>query len=132
MGRIVSNLWDFPKENVCLVVKKTDLLKAVNVIHGEIFGVSKNINIAIFGKGLVGGTLINQLLKSKENIVKRKNINLNIFAVASSSKVLLSKNGVSENWEKELAASTFENSVASIIEYADKHHLENLDGFVFF
>jgi aspartate kinase len=66
-------------ENVCLVVKKSDLNKAVNVIHGEIFGVSKNINIAIFGKGLVGGTLINQILKSKENIISRKNINLNIF-----------------------------------------------------
>ena len=113
-------------ENVCLVVKKTDLKKAVNVIHGEIFGVSKNINIAIFGKGLVGGTLINQILKSKENIIKRKNINLNIFAVANSSKVLLSKNGVSENWEKELENSDIENSVQNIIEYAEKFHLENL------
>ena len=113
-------------ENVCLVVKKTDLKKAVNVIHGEIFGVSKNINIAIFGKGLVGGTLINQILKSKEKIIKRKNINLNIFAVANSSKVLLNKNGVSEIWEKELGKSEVVNSVENIIEYAEKFHLENL------
>jgi len=113
-------------ENVCLVVKKTDLLKAVNVIHGEIFGVSKNINIAIFGKGLVGGTLINQILKSKENIIKRKNINLNIFAVANSTKVLLNKKGVSETWEKDLATSTEKNSIETIIKYADENHLENL------
>lgn len=113
-------------ENVCLVVKKSDLNKAVNVIHGEIFGVSKNINIAIFGKGLVGGTLINQILKSKENIIKRKNINLNIFAVANSSKVIFNKNGVSENWSKDLEKSTVENSVQNIIDFAEKNHLENL------
>ena len=113
-------------ENVCLVVKKSDLNKAVNVIHGEIFGVSKNINIAVFGKGLVGGTLINQILKSKENIVKRKNINLNIFAVANSSKVLLSKNGVSENWEQDLSNASVDNSIENILEYAQKYHLENL------
>lgn len=113
-------------ENVCLVVKKNDLHKAVHVIHGEIFGVSKNINIAIFGKGLVGGTLINQLLKSKENIIKRKNMNLNIFAVANSTKVLLNKNGVSESWESDLVESSTENSVQQIIDFAEKHHLENL------
>ena len=113
-------------ENVCLVVKKTDLNKAVNVIHGEIFDISKNINIAIFGKGLVGGTLINQILKSKENIIKRKNINLNIFAVANSSKVLLNKNGINESWETELTTASEENSVENIINYAEKNHLENL------
>jgi homoserine O-acetyltransferase len=113
-------------ENVCLVVKQTDLKKAVNVIHGEIFGVSKNINIAIFGKGLVGGTLINQILKSKENIIKRKNINLNIFAVANSKKVLLNKEGVSENWEKDLEASDIQKNVQTIMDYANQNHLENL------
>ena len=113
-------------ENVCLVVKQTDLNKAVNVVHGEIFGVSKNINIAIFGKGLVGGTLINQILKSKETIIKRKNINLNIFAVANSSKVLLNKNGVTESWENDLGDSSTANNVQTIIDYAEKNHLENL------
>ncbi len=113
-------------ENVCLVVKKSDLNKAVNVIHGEIFGVSKNINIAIFGKGLVGGTLIDQILKSKENILERKNINLNIFAVANSTKVLLNKNGVAVNWAEDLEKSVVENKVVTIIEYAEKNHLENL------
>ncbi|SDW43575.1 aspartate kinase [Lutibacter oricola] len=114
-------------ENVCLVVKQTELNKAVNVVHGEIFGVSKNINIAVFGKGLVGGTLIEQILKSEQNILKRKNIQLNVFAVGNSKKVLLNKNGVSSSWENDLNAKGFENyTVKDVIEYADKNHLENL------
>jgi bifunctional aspartokinase / homoserine dehydrogenase 1 len=113
-------------ENVCLVVKKTDLKKAANVIHSEIFGISKNINIAIFGKGLVGGTLIDQIFKSQQNILKRKNIKLNIFAVANSTKILLNKNGVSANWRQELENSPKNNNIKDIIGYAEHHHLENL------
>ena len=114
-------------ENVCLVVKKEELKKAVNVIHSEIFGISKNINIAIFGKGLVGGTLIHQILESKKTILKRKNINLNIFAVANSTQVLLNKKGIGKNWEKELTTKgVSEYTIATIVNYAETHHLENL------
>lgn len=114
-------------ENVCLVVKKSDLNKAVNVIHGEIFGVSKKVNIAIFGKGLVGGTLMEQIFKSQQNILKRKNIQLNIFAVADSRSVLLNKNGISTKWKEEFEQNSVQNyTIQEVVNYAEKHHLENL------
>jgi len=76
---------------------------------------------------LVGGTLIEQILKSKANILKRKNINLNIFAVADSSDVLLNKKGVGENWKQEFENfSTNSYRLKDIIEYAENNHLENL------
>jgi aspartokinase/homoserine dehydrogenase 1 len=50
---------------------KITLHKALNVIHGRFFGVAK-INIAVFGHGLVGGTLINQILESAAAIEKKK------------------------------------------------------------
>jgi len=113
-------------KNVSLVVKKSQLHKALNVIHGEIFGVSKKINIAIFGHGLVGGTLINQILESAATIEKRKDIKLNIFAIANSKNVLLNKNGVSPNWKNEIQTNGFSYTIDDIIAYANENNLENL------
>ena len=113
-------------KNVSLVVKKSELNKALNVIHGEIFGVSKKINIAIFGHGLVGGTLINQILESADAIEKRKDIKLNVFAIANSKKLILNKNGVTADWKNEIQSKGLDYTIQDIIEYADKYHLENL------
>ncbi|MGK0413701.1 MAG: aspartokinase/homoserine dehydrogenase 1, partial [Polaribacter sp.] len=114
-------------KNVSLVVKKNELHKAVNVIHGQVFGVTKKINIAIFGKGLVGGTLIDQIIENTQSILERRKIQFNVFAVANSKKVLLNKHGVSKNWKKNLSESGVENvSVKDIIAFAETHHFENL------
>ncbi|WP_281309601.1 bifunctional aspartate kinase/homoserine dehydrogenase I [Flavobacterium flavigenum] len=113
-------------KNVSLVVKKSELNKALNVIHGEIFGVSKKINIAVFGHGLVGGTLINQILESADAIEKRKGIKLNVFAIANSKKLVLDKNGVTSDWKNEIHNKGLDYTIQDIIDYADKYHLENL------
>ncbi len=113
-------------KNVSLVVKKTDLHKALNVMHGQIFGFSKKVNIAIFGHGNVGGTLIDQILKSNKSIEKRKGIHLNVFAVANSKKVLLNKNGISKKWKSALETKAVPYELKDVISYAKDHHLENL------
>lgn len=113
-------------KNVSLVVKKSQLNKALNVIHGEIFGVSKKINIAIFGHGLVGGTLINQILESAASIEKRKDIKLNVFAIANSKNLLLNKNGVSPNWKNEIQTNGFSYTIDDVIAFANENNMENL------
>ncbi|WP_298878996.1 bifunctional aspartate kinase/homoserine dehydrogenase I [uncultured Polaribacter sp.] len=114
-------------KNVSLVVKKNELHKAVNVIHGQVFGVTKKINIAIFGKGLVGGTLIDQIIENTQSVLERRKLQLNVFAVANSKKVLLNKDGVSKNWKQNLLENGNENtSVNDIIAFAKENHFENL------
>lgn len=112
--------------NVSVVVKKSELHKALNVIHGEIFGISKKINLAIFGHGNVGGALIDQIISSGKDIEERKGIKLNIFAIANSRKVLLDKDGTSDNWKDDLDTRSKAYTIDDIVNYADTHHLENL------
>ncbi|QWX84146.1 bifunctional aspartate kinase/homoserine dehydrogenase I [Cellulophaga sp. HaHaR_3_176] len=113
-------------KNVSLVVRRKDLYKALNVMHGQVFGISKKVNIALFGHGNVGGTLIDQILKSAKNIEERKGIQLNVFAVANSRKVLLSKKGITDNWKSDLEANGESFSLDTIFDFAKEHHLENL------
>ncbi|MCM4164395.1 MULTISPECIES: bifunctional aspartate kinase/homoserine dehydrogenase I [unclassified Arenibacter] len=113
-------------KNVSLVVKKSDLHKALNVVHGQIFGISKKVNLAIFGHGNVGGTLIDQILKSNKTIEKRKGIHINVFAVANSKKVLLNKSGISKNWKSAMETKAVPYTLNDIFKYAKDNHLENL------
>lgn len=113
-------------KNVSLVVETSFAEKALNVIHGQIFGVSKIVNLAIIGHGQVGGALIEQLLQSAETIEKRKKIKLNIFAVANSKKVLLNENGISKTWQTDIEVTDEVFSLDKIIDFANEHHLGNL------
>ncbi len=113
-------------KNVSLVLKKSDMHKALNVMHGQIFGISKKVNIAIFGHGNVGGTLIDQILKSNKTIEKRKGIHLNVFAVANSKKVLLNNKGLAKNWKNAMETKAVPYTMDDIFKYAKEHHLENL------
>ena len=114
-------------KNVSLVVKKTDLHKAVNVIHGQVFGVTKKINIAIFGKGLVGSTLIEQIIENTASVLERRKIQLNVFSISNSTKTLLQKNGVTQYWKNDLLEKgDTTTTVNDIINFAKTHHLENL------
>ncbi len=113
-------------KNVSLVVSNNLLHKALNVIHGEIFGISKKINLAIFGHGLVGGTLMDQIISSADDIEKRKGVKLNIFAIANSNKVLLNSKGIVSNWRENVRSNGVSYSLDKVIAYANQHHLENL------
>ncbi|MBD0852262.1 bifunctional aspartate kinase/homoserine dehydrogenase I [Maribacter arenosus] len=113
-------------KNVSLVVKKSDLHKALNVMHGQIFGISKKVNVIVFGHGNVGGTLLDQILKSSKTIEKRKGIDLNVFAVANSKKVLFNEKGITKNWRSSIKEKGVDYQMKDIFDYAKKNHFENL------
>jgi len=113
-------------KNISLVVENQTLNKALNVMHGQIFGVSKRINLAIFGHGTVGETLINQVLQSHEKIKERKDLDLKIFAVTNSKKALLNSKGIQGDWKTKFEQNAVTYGVNDIISFAKNNHLENL------
>lgn len=114
-------------KNISLVVKNKYVDKAINVVHSQIFGVATHINIAIFGKGTVGGSLIKQILASRDKILNKKETLLNIFAIAGSQKVILDKDGLGKDWKEQYQdASPSKNNLKEVIRYAKEHNLVNL------
>lgn len=86
----------------------------------------KKINIAVFGHGNVGSRLIDQILSGKDEIAKRRNLNLNIFAVANSTSLLLDKRGVRVDWRETKQGLGYPFQPDDVIEFAKKNDLQNL------
>lgn len=86
----------------------------------------KKINIAIFGHGNVGRHLIDQIISSKEEISRRRDLDLNIFAVANSKTVLIKQKGLNENWLEEKQEFGQKFCVEDVISFAKNHNLQNL------
>jgi aspartokinase/homoserine dehydrogenase 1 len=86
----------------------------------------KKINIAIFGHGNVGSHLVNQIISSKEEISRRRDLDLNIFAIANSKTVLLQQNGLSKNWLEEKTESGKKYIPEEVISFAKNNNLQNL------
>lgn len=112
--------------NVSVVIHKKDLPKAVNVIHGEIFQISKRINLVIFGRGTVGGTLIEQIFQARADILKRRNINLQIVAIANSKEVVFNHKGISPADYTVFDTLKVPYQISELIAQVQQHHLENL------
>ncbi|GJQ04541.1 bifunctional aspartate kinase/homoserine dehydrogenase I [Capnocytophaga canimorsus] len=112
--------------NVSVVVYNHQLQKALNVIHGEIFSISKRVNLVIFGRGTVGGTLVKQIFDAQESILSRKNISLRIVAVANSNKCLFNPKGITSDEYQNFETLGKQYQMEDIFNFVKKHHLENL------
>ncbi|ATA77043.1 Homoserine dehydrogenase [Capnocytophaga canimorsus] len=112
--------------NVSVVVYNHQLQKALNVIHGEIFSISKRVNLVIFGRGTVGGTLVKQIFDAQESILSRKNISLRIVTVANSSQCLFNPKGITSDEYQNFETLGKQYQLEDIFNFVKKHHLENL------
>ncbi len=86
----------------------------------------KKINIAIFGHGNVGSHLVDQIISSREEISRRRNLDLNIFAIANSKSLFLQQQGLTSDWRERKLEFGNRYSVSEVISFAQKHNLHNL------
>jgi len=90
--------------NISLVIYKSDLKKALNVLHQDLFKFSnRTINIFMAGPGSVGSELINLFLERKGYIQKNLRLNLNVISISNSKKMTINAKGVDiSKWSETL------------------------------
>jgi aspartokinase/homoserine dehydrogenase 1 len=90
--------------NLSVVIDKTNLTKALNVIHESFFlSDVKTINVFVVGVGLIGSALLKQLQKQGAYLLKEKNFKINVVGLANSKKMLINENGVAlTSWKEKL------------------------------
>ncbi|MBN2421814.1 bifunctional aspartate kinase/homoserine dehydrogenase I [Candidatus Woesearchaeota archaeon] len=91
--------------NISFIIESRDLENALNCIHDE-FNLGKkktrNINLVQFGLGNIGKELINQIIQSKEQIIKENYLNLRYVALIDSVSGVYNPKGFSDNEIKEI------------------------------
>lgn len=113
-------------EHISLVVDNQDIRKAVNIVHSQVFGVIKTINLFAIGKGLVGGALIDQVLATSPEVEGRRNLRIRIVGVADSRRFTFNPMGLDKNWRQELSSSESSLDIQNIIEVLNDSALENI------
>lgn len=84
------------------------------------------INIVLFGVGNVGSTLINQILKLKEQLRESGELELNLPVLVNSSTAFFEKKGVTGSWEANFKSFGVPYKLRDIIAYLKRHEFENL------
>jgi aspartokinase/homoserine dehydrogenase 1 len=113
-------------DHISLVIENSNILKAVNVVHNHVFGAIKTVNLFAFGKGTVGGKLLDQILETSNDVTMRRNLQINIIGIADSKRALFEPHGVGNNWRKKLAGSDILSDVSEILNRLEDSVLENI------
>jgi bifunctional aspartokinase / homoserine dehydrogenase 1 len=92
------------ERNISAVIFKSDVKKAINVLHEEFFETSyKQVNLYVAGVGNVGSRLLSQLHAQKNFLFNHLRLQVRVVGLANSRKMVYNDNGVDLNkWTSEL------------------------------
>ncbi len=137
--------------NISIVIKKDNLLKALNAIHEDFFlSGYKELNIFLVGTGVVGSALLTQIRQQQSILLETRGLKANVVGIANIDKMIFNADGINlNNWkhklEKEGESINLDLFVAKIKElnlgnsvYVDctadsapaSHYLDLIDSFV--
>jgi aspartokinase/homoserine dehydrogenase 1 len=92
------------ERNISAVIYKSDVKKAINVLHEEFFETTyKQVNLFVAGVGNVGSRLLAQLQKQKSYLLNHLRLQVRVVGLANSKKMAYNENGIDlANWKNEL------------------------------
>lgn len=93
--------------NISVVVPKTDVSKSLNALHDAFFlSGARTVNLFVLGTGLIGGTLLRQILGQSESLRGGRGLELRVVALGDIRGMVFDRNGIAlGSWRETLDAS---------------------------
>lgn len=86
----------------------------------------KKLNLVLFGVGNVGSTLINQVIKLREQLKEKGEIEINIPIILNSTTAFFERKGIGSSWEADFKSFGVPYNLDSVLHFVKKSNLENL------
>lgn len=105
------------ERSISTVVADHDGDKAVRIAHRFFFNTMQTIEVFLFGIGVVGGKLLEQIRLQQEEL-KKSQIDIRVWGIANSRKMLINKNGIKlDKWKEHFDESSEVSSVDAILSF---------------
>ena len=116
--------------NISVVVPRHDEAKALNALHeGFFLSDAQTLNLFIIGTGLIGKTLIRQIVDNAEFLKKSRFIEIKIVGLSNSRKMLFDENGIDQQGFMSLMTENGEQADPSL--FVEKMKALNLPNTIF-
>lgn len=115
--------------NISVVIPSNNEQKALNAIHESFFlSDTKTINAYVVGTGLIGKTLLIQLLAQKKYLNDKLALDIKIVGLANSRNMLFDLDGIdNEDWQTKIEQSEVQN----LSEFVRIMKMNNLPNTIF-
>lgn len=113
--------------NISIVVGAADETKALNAIHEAFFlSDTKTLHLFVVGVGLIGATLLRQILQQTEYLRSKRHLEIKLVGLANSRKMLFKADGIAlENWREQLDSATEDFSMPQFVRHMRSLNLPN-------
>lgn len=122
---ILAIAQDSTESSISSVVERRKCNDAIKVCHQNFFTKIPSIDVFLLGCGVVGGELINQI-KRQQEWLKERNVQLNVYGIANSKKLLLNAEGLDlDNWLSAFEKTEESFSLLNVKRFVQDNHLVN-------
>jgi aspartokinase/homoserine dehydrogenase 1 len=113
--------------NISVVIKNENLKKALNVIHDGFFlSKYKELHLFLAGTGFVGSSLIGQLRKQHDLLLKEYNLKINLLGITNSRQMVIGNKPIPlEDCKRTLASDGVKSDIDLFINQMTRLNLRN-------
>ncbi|MEM7659829.1 MAG: aspartate kinase, partial [Bacteroidota bacterium] len=124
---IIATAQGSSERNISVVIRKEDEAKALTAVH-DVFFLSKyyTLNLFVVGTGLVGGTLLKQILENAEYLKETQYVEVQVVALANTKKMVFDTDGIAlDGWKERLDSSEEASDLEGFVQRMKELNLPN-------